>query len=418
MSPVLVLRAAGPASTLWVERVNAGIVGVLHSTASITLLAYLILAVPQVVLQLLFAYRGVLRQRPGGEGPTPPVDLIVPCFNEPPVTLAACLRSLAAQDYSGSLTVWLVDDGSANREAVREVYARFAHREDFHLVALDRNVGKRHAQAAVISISSGELVIGVDSDTVLAPDAVGALVAAMADPGVGAAMGEVRAANSCDTWLTALIHRRYWLACHQERAAQSYFGAVLCCTGPVSVYRRTALDQVLDDYLGVGDTRRTLGPGEDRDLTGLILRLGCRTVYTPHARALTVVPARLRGYFRQQLRWSRSVYLETARIAPYLYRRHPYLAWDALAQIIAPFLFAVSTLCVTASTLAGLPPGPWYPASALAVGALHCGYGAARTKDLRFFLFLGYGFIHLGLTLTVRWYALCTLRTTRWETRG
>jgi N-acetylglucosaminyltransferase len=128
--------------------------GVLQSTASVTLLVYLTLAVPQVVLQLVFAYRGALRQRPGGEGPTPPVDLIVPCFNEPPVTLAACLQSLAAQDYSGLLTVWLVDDGSANREAVREVYARFAHREDFHLIALDRNVGKRHAQAAAISIRS------------------------------------------------------------------------------------------------------------------------------------------------------------------------------------------------------------------------------------------------------------------------
>lgn len=397
---------------------NVDIIGVLQSTASVTLLAYLVLAVPQVVLQLVFAYRGALRQRPVGEGPMPPVDLIVPCFNELPLTLAACLQSLAAQDYSGSLTVWLVDDGSANRDAVREVYARFAGRGDFHLIALDRNVGKRHAQAAAISLSSGELVIGVDSDTVLDPAAVGALVAAMADPGVGAAMGEVRAANSNDTWLTALIHRRYWLACHQERAAQSYFGAVLCCTGPVSVYRRTALNDVLDDYLGVGDKHRTLGPGEDRDLTGLILRLGWRTIYTPHARAQTVVPARLCPYFRQQLRWSRSCYLETARIAPYLFRQHPYLACDVVAQTIVPFLFAASTLCATVSTLAGLPPSPWYPASVLAVGALHCGYGAIRTKDLRFFLLLGYGLIHLGLTLTVRWYALCTLRTSRWETRG
>ncbi|MGB7798579.1 MAG: hypothetical protein WBL53_20330, partial [Pseudonocardiaceae bacterium] len=92
--------------------------------------------------------------------------------------------------------------------------------------------------------------------------------------------------------------------------------------------------------------------------------------------------------------------------------------FDALAQTILPFLFAVSTLCATASTLTGRPPGLWYPVSVLAVGALHCGYGATRTKDLRFFLLLGYGFIHLALTLTVRWYALCTVCTTRWETRG
>ena len=39
---------------------------------------------PQLVLQVCFAYRDALRQRPAGAGPTPPVDLIVPCFNEAP----------------------------------------------------------------------------------------------------------------------------------------------------------------------------------------------------------------------------------------------------------------------------------------------------------------------------------------------
>ncbi|MGY4412166.1 cellulose synthase/poly-beta-1,6-N-acetylglucosamine synthase-like glycosyltransferase [Bradyrhizobium sp. LB7.1] len=41
----------------------------------------------------------------------PSVDVIVPCFNEDPRTLAACLKSLASQDYPGRLQLYVVDDG-------------------------------------------------------------------------------------------------------------------------------------------------------------------------------------------------------------------------------------------------------------------------------------------------------------------
>jgi glycosyl transferase family 2 len=37
-------------------------------------------------------------------------------FNEEPALLAACLRSLCQQDYGGEVRVWVVDDGSDNRE--------------------------------------------------------------------------------------------------------------------------------------------------------------------------------------------------------------------------------------------------------------------------------------------------------------
>ena len=46
----------------------------------------------------------------------PNVEVIVPGFNEERVLLAACLRSLCQQDYGGEVRVWVVDDGSDNRE--------------------------------------------------------------------------------------------------------------------------------------------------------------------------------------------------------------------------------------------------------------------------------------------------------------
>ncbi|MBC8740216.1 glycosyltransferase [Paraburkholderia sp. UCT31] len=107
----------------------------------------------------------------------PRVDVIVPCFNEDPRTLSACLESIANQDYAGKLRVYVVDDGSANL--------------DTPLV--------------------GDLVLNVDSDTIIGSDEVTKLALKMQNPAIGAAMGQLSASNRSDTWLTGLIEIPYRL---------------------------------------------------------------------------------------------------------------------------------------------------------------------------------------------------------------
>src|SRR5262249_4500653 len=115
-------------------------------------------------------------RRPGRGGepsrPLPSVDVIIPCYNEDPVTLAACLSSIGAQDYPGTISVYLADDGSPNWDELAVVFARFERRPGFHCVQLPANRGKRFAQAAAITSSAGDIVISVDSDTLLATEAV------------------------------------------------------------------------------------------------------------------------------------------------------------------------------------------------------------------------------------------------------
>ncbi|MCK1668498.1 glycosyltransferase family 2 protein, partial [Bradyrhizobium sp. 153] len=135
----------------------------------------------------------------------PSVDVIVPCFNEDPRTLAACLKSLASQDYPGRLQVYVVDDGSANVAAVAPVHGSYAYDPRFNVILLPTNVGKRKAQIAAIRRSFGDLVLNVDSDTEIASDVVSKLVRKMQDPAVGAAMGQLTASNRNDSWLTRLI---------------------------------------------------------------------------------------------------------------------------------------------------------------------------------------------------------------------
>ncbi|HEV2920950.1 MAG TPA: glycosyltransferase family 2 protein, partial [Actinomycetota bacterium] len=123
--------------------------------------------------------------RPAGPARWPAVDVVIPCFNEDPALLEACCRSVAGQDYPGRLEVWLVDDGSGNQGALLGVYERWADR-GWSVRLLDRNTGKRAAQDEAVRRGRGELVVLMDSDTVLAPDAVRQAAACFGDHRVGA----------------------------------------------------------------------------------------------------------------------------------------------------------------------------------------------------------------------------------------
>jgi N-acetylglucosaminyltransferase len=382
--------------------------------------AYLAAVASYLTLQVVFAER---TRRRGSARPlvaqTPPVDIIIPCYNEDPAILAACLESVSRQDYEGSVSVHVVDDGSPNRATLDPVYAEYEGREGFRILKLETNRGKRFAQAEVITSSQGDIVIAIDSDTTIAPDGVRNMVAALDDPQVGAAMGEMLAANADTNWLTRLIDLRYWYACNQERAAQSEFGAVLCCSGPFSAYRRSVLEKVLDDYLNQTFLGRLTTYGEDRHLTNLVLRCGSRTTYVPTAKARTTAPDRMRPFLRQQLRWNRCTYRDTLAIVGQLPQFGAYLVFDAVMQVFAPALLGLTVLLLGLHLLgAGAAGLGWYAGGLALVALGYCGYGTWRCKKTSFLTFALYGVLHVALLIPARLQALATITDDRWGRRG
>ncbi|QKD19539.1 chitooligosaccharide synthase NodC [Mesorhizobium sp. NZP2077] len=354
---------------------------------------------------------------PGGE-PRPSVDVIIPCYNEAPRTLSDCLASIASQEYAGKLQVYVVDDGSANRDALVGVHEEYAGDPRFNFIVLPKNVGKRKAQIAAIRRSCGDLVLNVDSDTILAPDVITRLALKMQDQAVGAAMGQLAASNRTETWLTRLIDMEYWLACNEERAAQARFGAVMCCCGPCAMYRRSALVSLLDQY----ETQRFRGKpsdfGEDRHLTILMLKAGFRTEYVPEAVAATVVPNRMGPYLRQQLRWARSTFRDTLLAFQLLRGLNIYLTLDVIGQNIGPLLLSLSLLAglaqfVTTGTV------PWTACLTIAVMTMvRCSVAAFRARQLRFLGFSLHTLINIFLLLPLKAYALCTLSNSDWLSRS
>ncbi|EJB07177.1 glycosyl transferase [Rhizobium leguminosarum bv. trifolii WSM597] len=348
----------------------------------------------------------------------PSVDIIVPSFNEKPHVLSDCLASISNQDYPGVLRFYVVDDGSRNRDAVVAQQTLYASDPRFEFIMLPRNVGKRKAQIAAISQSSGDLILNVDSDTTLAPDVVYKLAKKMRNPTVGAVMGQLIASNQTDTWLTRLIDMEYWLACNEERAAQGRFGAVMCCCGPCAMYRRSSFLMLLDQY----ETQLYRGKpsdfGEDRHLTILMLSAGFRTEYVPSAIAATVVPDEMGAYLRQQLRWARSTFRDTLLGLHLLPGMNWYLTLDVIGQNAGLLLLGLSLLAGLAQfALTGSVPW-WVIATIGSMSLIRCAVAAYRARQIRFLAFSLHTLVNIFLLFPLKAYALCTLSNSDWLSRG
>lgn len=372
----------------------------------------------------------------------PSVDVIVPVWNEDPALLEACCESLLAQDYP--VSVFLVDDCSRNLEALRPLYERYGRQPGWTVILLDRHVGKRQAQDAAYRRGTGEFVLTIDSDTVVYADTIEKLVDRAEYDDVGAVTGNVRALNQRESLLTKAVNWRYAMSFDQERAAQGWDGAVLCCTGPLSLYRRSSLQDVWDAYLTQTFMRRSCVFGDDLQLTNLVLAHGYESRYAPDAHALTAVPTGLGRYFRQQARWHRSFFRELAWTRRALHgqrgrKASPYLWFDVVARGAAPLLLAggmalglwdaatagrlllwdaamLAMMTGTSFALSlwqtrSLPePDPALPAERREAMAPPSGKAALGVV-------LVYGLVHVGLLIPARLWALCTLPKNGWGTR-
>jgi N-acetylglucosaminyltransferase len=384
----------------------------------LVLIMYLPVALVYARFQRRFAdLRSRITTLPTTKPYLPSIDVIVPCYNEDPSLLAACLRSLREQDYDGEMNVWVVDDGSHNREALLPVLA-VQSPGAWRVLLVNSNRGKREAQDRAFRQSCGEIVVTVDSDTTLARDGIRRIVAPLRDGRVGAVTGNLRASNADVTWLSRLIDTRYRLLFERERAAQSFFGAVLCCAGPFSAYRRATLKLVWSGYVGqeFWGHRRVIG--DDLALTNLVLAAGYHSEYEPRAQASTNVPETLCRFLRQQLRWHRSFCRELPQMIRLLPGRNCFLALDLIARTLLPALLIVGVTATAADAVleSRRLPVDGAALALMAVASLGLGPSLATATGRRFVL--GYGLLFVGLLLLTRLWAACTLFQNSWVTRN
>ncbi|MEO7714343.1 MAG: glycosyltransferase [Gemmatimonadaceae bacterium] len=229
-----------------------------------------------------------------GGAPTalPRVSVIIPAYNEEKVVVKT-VTSVLEQDYAGELEIVVVDDGSP--DATYQV-ANDAFGNHPRITVLTKpNGGKASALNEGVRWARGDIVIGLDADTVFLPDTVTRLVAPMTDPRVGAVAGNAKVGNRVNL-VTRWQAVEYVTSQNLDRRAFALLDCITVVPGAVGAWRRDLVRQA------GGFSHDTLA--EDQDLTLAIRRLGYRVAYADAAVAYTEAPDTLRGLAKQRFRWS------------------------------------------------------------------------------------------------------------------
>ncbi len=276
----------------------------------------------------------------------PSVTLIVPAHNEAEV-IDRCLNSIKAQDYpSDKLEVVVVDDGSTDGTADRvqehvdacgndtatgtngfrlrgEPIKVGAFRGNLTLIK-NGHEGKAHALNAGIRASSGEIVMNIDSDVVLAFDAVRQIAEAFVrNPKLGAATGNIEvdwdvleardengnivldasgnivpmSLNATQRFLAKSQFLEYLASFDLGRRAQSLNNTIYTLAGACSAFRR---DVLTDDCCYTNAT-----VSEDTALTFDLHKRGVRVGFVHGAKVYLEPVVDWDGLYAQRVRWAR-----------------------------------------------------------------------------------------------------------------
>jgi cellulose synthase/poly-beta-1,6-N-acetylglucosamine synthase-like glycosyltransferase/spore germination protein YaaH/peptidoglycan/xylan/chitin deacetylase (PgdA/CDA1 family) len=225
----------------------------------------------------------------------PRVAVLIPAYNEEKV-IERTVHGALDSDYP-NLRVIVIDDGSKDRtlEIVRRTFA--AEEAAGRVLILTKpNGGKAEAlNFGLEHIGNAEIFVGIDADTIIAPDAILRMVPHFLNPKVAAVAGNAKVGNRVNLW-TRWQALEYITSQNFERRALNTLGAVSVVPGAIGSWRIAAVREAGGYHV---DT-----VAEDADLTMALLRNGYRVEYEDLALAFTEAPTTANALMRQRFRWS------------------------------------------------------------------------------------------------------------------
>ncbi|OJG45626.1 hypothetical protein RV04_GL001915 [Enterococcus hermanniensis] len=221
------------------------------------------------------------------------VIAIIPAYNEDPELLKNTIRSIQEQTFKVQ-EIHVVDDGSVPEVKPYEAKDVVWHRQE--------NKGKRHAQGCAINHieeQTVDFILTVDSDSVLAKNAVEKLIMAFeADKEVMGATGFVVTRNYNTNWITRISDINIGVSCFVTRASRSITGSLETTSGALSMYRKEILFDNLPHYLNSGTY------SDDRQLC-MYSEIAGKAIGVQEALVFSDMPTTFKGLWNQRKRWGK-----------------------------------------------------------------------------------------------------------------
>lgn len=189
----------------------------------------------------------------------------------------------------------VVNDGSTNETAEilqRGYKAGLIDSIITHSMRCGKSASINHA----VRFARGELILNLDDDTLLKSTTLHRLSLAFRDPKVAIASGSLFVRNKDESLVTSLQAIEYMTSMAEGRFMLNLFDAVSCCSGALSMFRRSI-------YMAIGGNN--VGPGEDLELTMRLRKLKFKIAFIHDAQASILGPSTFLGLIKQRLRWDR-----------------------------------------------------------------------------------------------------------------
>ena len=349
----------------------------------------------------------------------PQVTVIIPMYNEGRA-ISQTVLSILNQNYPAEKLQLIVVDDYSSDDSLRWVCTAAQHSPDrVTILKNDRNVGKRLSILNAVRRTSDEIIVSVDSDVVLDPDAIGSLMKGFTEPAIGAVGGRVRVRNASLNWLTCLQTIKYYFAYEYFKNIELAYHSILCLSGCLTAFRRS----ILVELEPVLENRNVLGIpikyGEDRFLTRQVIKAGYETFMTHEAVCWTLVPNTFRKYWSQQLRWRRSVLIDFLCGLSHSWKLHPLV----VLNYAAIFAMLVGYPILIAESLANgffLPLAAFHIMVLALLGTIYWFGTRTWPKNERVhpLWFLPMAFVLPTIYLILTPLAIFTLDSSSWETRN
>ena len=353
---------------------------------------------------------------PPDVGFLPTVAVIVAARNESDA-IGKTIGRIYAEGYpKDRLETIVVNDGSTDGTLAAMRQAQGRH-PTLTIVDFETNKGKRHGMAIGALLAHAEFLVYVDSDSFLMPGSIRKVLQGLANPTVAAVSGHTDVENVQTNALSKMQDERYFVSYRVMKAAESVFGAVSCCPGCFSAYRKTCVLNVLDRWLHQRFLGRYCTYGDDRSLTNYLLR-DYRILYDDEALATTIVPEKWGKYVRQQARWKRSWVREFLFAGRWMWRKHPVavISWYTmtLLPLIAP---VVMFYALVLGPFMNDRPAAFYVGGVLLVTLLWSFYYLEKTGRTYWWTAFLFTITYMLFFSWQGYYSLLTVRKTKWGTR-
>jgi poly-beta-1,6-N-acetyl-D-glucosamine synthase len=279
---------------------------------------------------------------------TPPVSVLIPCYNEGDNAEETISHALKL-DYP-EFEVIAINDGS--RDNTGEVLDRLAEKNPrLRVVHLAQNQGKAMALQAGSLLAKSEILICIDGDALLDKQAAHWMVKHFVeDAQVAAVTGNPRIRNR-STLLGRVQVGEFSSIVGMIKRAQRSFGRIFTVSGVITAFRKSAVHQV--GYWSADMLT------EDIDITWKLQRAGWDVRFEPNALTWILMPETLNGLWKQRTRWAMGgaqVLLKNVSVLAHPGQNH---MWPLLLEMCISVFWSYMMLLLTLMWLASfvLPTG-------------------------------------------------------------